>query len=263
MHRRAGSPDQHQEHAQATPPSGSLEPGDDLKACPAQLHLPIELLREHELADYCPGPNGEALAATTTLAQGTGESYLYLFGGPATGKTHLLQGACRAAIDAGRTAQYVPLGQSGLHPLILENLERRALLAIDDVQRIVGQPDWELALFDLFNRARHQGCRLLIAATAAPDDLGLGLPDLASRLQWGPRYCLLPLTDRDSELLIMRVAAGFGMRLGPETARYIMNNCARDPASLIAIVERIDRISLREQRQPSIPLVRRIVRGEA
>jgi DnaA family protein len=41
-----------------------------------------------------------------------------------------------------------------------------------------------------------------------------------------------------------------------------MNNYARDPGSLVALIERIDQVSLREQRQPSIPLVRRVMRGE-
>jgi DnaA family protein len=63
--------------------------------------------------------------------------------------------------------------------------------------------------------------------------------------------------------LLTEIAAEFGMRLGQETARYIMNNYARDPGSLVALIERIDEASLREQRQPSIPLVRRIVRGES
>ncbi len=229
---------------------------------PGQLHLPIELIREPTLADYQPGPNREALAAVQSLAAGTAEPYVFLFGGPATGKTHLLQGACQAAIAAGKTAQYIPTGQTGLLPSMFEDLETRDLLAIDDVQRIAGRADWELALFDLFNRARTRGCALLIAANAAPDALGLGLPDLQSRLQWGPRYCLVPLTDADCEQLLMDVAAGLGMRLGDDSARYIMRNYARDPASLIALIEQIDRVSLREQRQPSILLVRRVIRGE-
>lgn len=232
---------------------------------PGQLHLPIELIREPTLADYQPGPNGEALAAVQTLVAalvaGAPEPYVFLFGGPATGKTHLLQGACRAVIAAGRTAQYIPAGQAGLTPSMLENLETRDLLAIDDVHCIAGRADWELALFDLFNRARTRGCALLMAADAAPDALGLGLPDLQSRLHWGPRYCLVPLTDADCEQLLKEVAAGLGMRLGEDSVRYIMNNHARDPASLIALLEQIDRFSLREQRQPSIPLVRRVIRG--
>jgi DnaA family protein len=220
------------------------------------------LIREPTLADYRPGGNREALAAVEAIASGAGEPYVFLFGGPATGKTHLLQGACQAAVETGRNAQYIPTAQTGLSPSIFEDLETRDLLAIDDVQAVAGKADWELALFDLFNRARARGCSLLIAGDAAPDALELDLADLRSRLQWGPRYCLLPLSDTDCEQLLMEVAAGLGMRLGQETARYIMNNYARDPASLIELIEHVDRVSLREQRQPSIPLVRRVIRGE-
>jgi DnaA-homolog protein len=230
---------------------------------PGQLHLPIGLVREPTLADYRPGPNAEAVAAVERLVEGRGEPYLYLFGGPATGKTHLLQGACHAAADMNRKPQYIPLGHAGLLPSIFDDLDSRDLLAIDDVQAIAGKADWELALFDLFNLARARGCALLIAACSAPSALGFGLPDLCSRLQWGPRYCLLPLSDQDCEQLVIEISAGLGMRLGPETARYIMNNHARDPASLVALVTQIDQVSLREQRQPSIPLVRRIIRGES
>ncbi|UHD16021.1 DnaA regulatory inactivator Hda [Thiocapsa bogorovii] len=230
---------------------------------PGQLHLPVTLIREPTLADYRAGPNAEALAAIEALASGVGEAYIFLFGGASTGKTHLLQGACHTAIQRGRTAQYIPLCETGLMPSIFDDLESRDLLAIDDVQAMAGKPDWEVALFDLFNRARARGCSLLIAARSAPDALGLGLADLCSRLQWGPRYCLLPLSDADCERLLTEIAAEFGMRLGQETARYIMNNYARDPGSLVALIERIDEASLREQRQPSIPLVRRIVRGES
>ncbi|SDW72088.1 DnaA regulatory inactivator Hda [Thiocapsa roseopersicina] len=230
---------------------------------PGQLHLPITLIREPTLEDYRAGPNAEALAAVEALVSGAGEPYVFLFGGASTGKTHLLQGACQAAIKRARTAQYIPLGEAGLMPSIFDDLETRDLLAIDDVQAIAGKADWEVALFDLFNRARARGCALLIAGSSAPDALGLGLADLCSRLQWGPRYCLLPLADPDCERLLTEVATELGMRMGQETARYIMNNYARDPGSLVALIERIDQVSLREQRQPTIPLVRRVMRGES
>lgn len=235
--------------------------GKALNGHPHQLTLPIELIREPTLADYRAGPNAEALAAVRALADGSGEPALYLFGGPATGKTHLLQAACRAATGLGRTAQYVALALTGLTPAMLEDLETRDLLALDDLGSIAGRPDWELAAFNLFNRARDRRCSLLLAATTGPDELGIGLPDLRSRLQWGPRYCLLPLEDPDCERLLIDVASGFGMQLGRETARYIMNNYARDPASLVALLMRIDRASLGARRQPGIPLVRQVIRG--
>jgi DnaA-homolog protein len=222
-----------------------------------QLHLPLERRPEPTLDSYRPGPNAEAFAAVSAMARGEGEPYLLLFGAGGTGKTHLLQATCQAVVQAGRQAHFVPLGLADLNPAMLENLERLDLVAVDDIHCIVGDPLWERALFDLFNRLREQGRSLLGAANAAPDTRVFSLPDLASRLLWGPRYRLLPLSDLDCEQLLIESAHGRGMRLTPELVRFIMSHHARDPASLLALLARLDSLSLREQRQPSIPLVRR------
>lgn len=229
---------------------------------PRQLALPIERVREPTLGEYLPGPNGEALAAVAASAAGQGEPFLHLFGLPGTGKSHLLQAACRAASEAGRQAHYVPLGRPGLVPEILDGLERLDLVALDDLDGIAGDLHWEHALFDLFNRLREHGRTLLTAATAAADELALGLPDLVSRLQWGPRYRLLPLSEPDCERLLVETARRRGLRLGPEVVRYVMTYHARDPEALVQLAARLDKISLREQRQPTIPMVRQVIKGD-
>lgn len=224
---------------------------------PRQLHLPIELRREPTLARFLPGANGEALAAVERAAAGQGEPFLYLFGPAAVGKTHLLQGACAEVARRGCQASFFPLGLAGLDPGVLEGVEDMALVALDDLERIAGDPDWERALFGLYNRLREQGHTLIAAAGVAPDGLGLDLPDLRSRLQWGPRYRLQPLDEGGCESLLREAAACRGLILGPEVVRYIMTRNSRDPASLLELVARLDAVSLQEQRQPTIPLVRR------
>jgi DnaA family protein len=42
-----------------------------------------------------------------------------------------------------------------------------------------------------------------------------------------------------------------------------MHNHPRDPASLLELVARVDSLSLREQRQPTIPLIRRAMQSDA
>lgn len=224
-----------------------------------QLHLPLEFRPEASLEEYLPGDNAEAKAAVTAIARGSGERYLYLLGLPGTGKTHLLQAACLEATRQGRRAHLIPLAVEGLNPSLLDDLERLDLVAIDDLQAVAANAAWEQALFDLFNRIREQGRSLLTAADAAPEDLDLTLPDLRSRLQWGPRYRLKPLTDTDCTELIVRAAARRGMAVGADVVRYIMTYHARDPSSLLDLIARIDRLSLREKRPPTIPLVRRLI----
>ena len=229
---------------------------------PQQLHLPIELRREPSLARFLPGPNGEALAAVERAATGRGEPFLYLFGPVAVGKSHLLQGACLAAARQGRQVSYCPLGLPGLEPGILEGAEQMDLVAVDDLERIAGHRDWESTLFGIYNRLREQGRTLIVAARVPPDGLRLDLPDLSSRLQWGPRYRLQTLDDAGCEAVLREAADCRGLILGPEVVRYIMTRNPRDPASLLDLVARLDAASLREQRQPTIPMVRRAIQGD-
>lgn len=234
-----------------------------MSASARQLHLPLERVREPTLDEYLPGANGEAVAAIRGMATGLGEPFLFLFGPLETGKTHLLQAACLAAAQAGQQAHYIPLGQAGLAPDILEDLERLDLVALDDLDRIAGSPDWERAVFNLFNRLRERRRGLITAASSPPDDLALGLPDLRSRLHWGPRYRLLPLTEVESEALLRESARRRGMPLDPAVARYILTHYPRQPSALLDLLAGIDSLSLREQRPPTIPLVRRVIQGEA
>ena len=37
-------------------------------------------------------------------------------------------------------------------PAVLENLEQQELVCLDDLQEVIGDTDWEVAIFDLINR---------------------------------------------------------------------------------------------------------------
>ena len=83
--------------------------------------------------------------------------------------------------ERGRTVAYLPLAEPGMVPQMLEGMEAMDLLAIDDLQQVAGQAEWETALFHLYNRLRDSGARLVVTATVSPAALPIGLPDLASQ----------------------------------------------------------------------------------
>ena len=79
---------------------------------------------------------------------------------------------------------------------VLENLEQQELVCLDDLQSVIGNDEWELAIFDLFNRIKASGkTLLLISSDKSPSALSVKLPDLNSRLTWGEIYQLNSLTD--------------------------------------------------------------------
>ena len=135
------------------------------------------------LDDFVAGPNGAVLAALTAWSAGEGPWFVLVTGAPGSGRTHLLQGAIRAA---GRSAMYVPMRLALAHgAALLDDLDAIALLAIDDADAAARDPVFERALFDLFNRVHAADGRLLVSAGGGPRECGFQLPDLASRLSSG------------------------------------------------------------------------------
>ncbi len=224
-----------------------------------QLPLAVQLQHEVDFADFVAGPNAEAVAAIAAWAEGCGDAFLYLFAPTGSGKTHLLQAACgRAAARSGEVV-YLPLSHPELDPSALDNLERIELIALDDLDAVAGNADWERALFGLYNRLREAERRLLVSASQPLAALPIRLPDLRSRLGSGPGYQLRPLREADCEQLLRQSAGKRGLDLSREAVAYIMRRCPRDADSLLALLDEVDRESLREKRRATLWLIRRLL----
>lgn len=229
-----------------------------------QLPLALAMRPGLVLEQFVAGPNAQLLAELQALLAGGQRHQIFIGGGPASGKTHLLVGACAAweqraaASGPGNRAVYVSLrAYADYEPELLEGLERHGLIALDDLQAVGGDDRWERALFGLYDRARANGCRLLLAANQGPAALPIRLADLRSRLAWGLSFQLRPLADADKLELLRGQAERRGLQLPEEVARYILDRHDRDLPALLALLERLDRASLAEQRPLTVPFVRR------
>ncbi len=228
-----------------------------------QLALDIGLDSGASFASYFVGANAEVVDAVRALAEGRGESLLYLYGASGLGKSHLLQAACRLAAEHGLLVAYVPMREAvSWSPQMLDGLENMGLVAIDDLQAIAGSAEWQEALFHLFNRLREAGGRLLLGAERRPAELGLALPDLVSRLQWG---LVLRLQDHDDaqKLAGLRFRARLrGLELPEDTAQYLLAHYPRELNALFQLLERLDAASLMAQRRLTIPFVKQVLAAE-
>lgn len=230
----------------------------------AQLPLGLRLPAAARFDNFVGGPNAEAVAAVrqfvTNPATGPNPAVLFLSGAAGSGKTHLLQAACRAAETGGGHGIYLPLADLVEHdPCLLDGFEHYAVLALDDVHAIAGRRAWEEALFHLFNRLRDAGGRCLGAANAAPEHLGLTLPDLRSRLGWGAVYALQPVDDAVRvEVLTLR-ARERGLELPDDTAHFLLRRCPRDLPALMALLDRLDVAALSAQRRLTVPFVKDVL----
>ena len=227
-----------------------------------QLPLDLKLADFALFETFVSAPNAAAVDAVRAAAAGQGEQVNWLWGPTGCGRSHLSQAAVAAAAGSDRTCAWLPLTDSTLVPGMLEGMGALDLLCVDDVQRVAGNPEWERALFSMFENLRAHGGRLVVTATVPPAGVSFSLRDLASRLASGPVW-KLALLDEDSLLLaLQRRAAWRGMELSAEAGVYLMRRIERTPSALFASLDQLDTAALSAQRKLTIPFIKSVLEAD-
>jgi len=219
----------------------------------AQLPLALALADHASFATFVRGSNGPAVEHAHALAEGRPDT-VWLWGPAGSGKSHLLQAACRAATTAQKRAMYVALPAAA--PAILADLESVELLAIDDLHAIAGDVEWERPLFGILNAFLSRNGALLLAAAAPASRCGFHLADLASRGAGAVNYRLAPLDDEDRTAALRLHAAARGLELETPAAEFLLRRVARDMSAVIDWLTRLDQASLSAQKRLTIPFIR-------
>lgn len=228
---------------------------------PQQLSLAVAL-DDQATFDNFYAPRGTPQNLATFLLQDDGQSYAFLIGAPGTGLSHLLQAACqKTALGKNAGAVYLPLMELNDYPpdQVLEGLESATLVCLDDLQAVASREDWQVPLFNLFNRCRDAGTRLIVAAHEIPDDLGVTLPDLLSRLKSGVTLQMLNFKIEDQRRLLQHRANRRGLYLSDEVALFLLNRLPRDAVQLMTALEELDGASMQEQRRLTMPFVKSVL----
>ena len=221
-----------------------------------QLPLPLKVRDGASFDDYLGPLNAEVRTAVEAAARGQDRRPLFLWGPPGTGKSHLLLAACASAPDA----VFVPARQyRALDVEALAGLEELSLICLDDLQLLLGAPEWERALFDLFERALAGALTLVVSAHAPPRGLAPGLPDLGSRLRAALVLQLQAPDDAGRKAILQARARRQGFRLPDDAAELLLRRAARDLPSLLGLLDRIDRRALGEGRRVTLKLVRAVL----
>ena len=222
----------------------------------SQLALPLRLEDHAVFESFWPAGNESLVAFLQDLEVSTSGPGCWLWGRAATGKSHLLQALCERM---GDRSIYLPMLElRSTSPEIIDGLAARDFVCLDDIHAVAQLPNWEAALFDLYNRASDSGSLLVVSADSSPRDSGFGLPDLKSRLSLLPAFHLRPMPEEDRQKALQLRATHRGLELPDDTARYLITRGKRDMASLYAVLDRLDAEALAAKRRLTIPFVKEV-----
>lgn len=220
-----------------------------------QLLLDLSADKPHSFDTFVSGKNEELTQLLQRLAHRTttelNERFVYIWGDPGAGKTHLLQ-----ALSATPGARHI---EAPSNADAFQYVPEISLYLIDDCQLLA--PDAQIAAFNLFNQVREHDAALVVTAAMPPAQLQLR-EDLRTRLGWGLIYQLHGLTDEEKIAALNHAANARGLTLPPGVLPYLLTHFRRDMRSLSAMLDALDRYSLETQRPITLPLLRSLLQQE-
>ena len=228
-----------------------------------QLPLGFEPGELFTFDSYVAGNNSVAVGLAQQTALAEGEKQLYFWGEPGLGKSHLLQASCNLAAKNQRTVCYLTQAEIINQTAdIFDGLEQIELICLDDIETWLIDEMWETALFDLINRVRENSSCLMLASAHSADEDFVKLPDLRSRLSWGPVFHLQDLSDKEKYQALSYRARQSGLELSENVADYLMQRYPRDMFGLFERLAVLDKASMAMQRRLTIPLVKSVFAEE-
>lgn len=220
-----------------------------------QLALDLASPPAPTLDNFVVGENAEVVAALRALMRGDGdERFVYLWGGPGSGCTHLLRAVMQGLREPSRTAHLctktdVPAADA---------VGSADAVGVDDVQAL--PPPEQIKLFNIFNKLKESSGIMLVTGDVPPARLSLRA-DLLTRLAWGLVYEVRTLSEDSRHAAVESYAAARGFALPREVTEYLLARAPRDMNTLRALVDTLDRLSLEQKRAVTVPLARELLQA--
>ncbi|MDP3083385.1 MAG: DnaA regulatory inactivator Hda [Rubrivivax sp.] len=218
-----------------------------------QIPLPIGPEPLPTFESFHSAGNAAALAHLRALVMPAAP--VYLWGGPGSGKTHLLRALAHACQQSGQRVGWFDAASALPWTLAPD----WALVVIDRCDALDAQA--QQAAFTVFVEAGTHGVQVAAAGRVPPVDLTVR-EDLRSRLGWGHVFALQPPTDSETRAALRREADRRGIFLSDEVMDHLQTRFARDLGSLMGLLDRLDRFALARSRPVTVPLLRQMLAEE-
>jgi len=221
-----------------------------------QLGLPLTLDSKMLLSNFVKEKNKHVVDFLLDLFVQKSANIVHIFGPPSSGKTHLLQGCAFKALDEELNVVYIDFLQDAPED-VLVGLEVNDWVCIDNVESLntVQQRD----LFNLYNKSNGTGLKLIVSSTILPSELEL-LEDLKTRLSLATIFSLQIPDDDIKRIIIEHQVADKNISIDSKIYDYLFKYYSRDLTGLLSVIDRLDKASLQEKNNITIPLVKQVLK---
>ena len=224
-----------------------------------QLPLNVTLNDESRFDNFYPHNNEQIILALQAFLKTSNETVFYLWGDRGVGKSHLLQAAAALAKDEHVSALYIDGASHDIHSAdLIVAVESCGWLCVDNIDAMISTPEWQEAMFHVFNSLKDRQAKILVSAEVSPRQLTIELEDLRSRLAWGEVYQVHSLSDHDKVRVLQFRANLRGLKLSDEVASYLLNRMPRNMSDLFQVLVTLDEASMAAQRAITIPFVKSV-----
>ncbi len=200
-------------------------------------------------------------ALQAALLKGSGNAF-YLYGEEGVGKTHLLQAACRFVTEQSQASVYLPMWDENLPliPDVLIGLEQMPLVCLDDMNDMIGDKKWELALANLLTKSSVQGHTVLLSGKKPINEWNICTQELAKALMNVLPIQMQVLKDKAEVVsALQRHSAKMGFELPNEVGNFLIKQFSTDLQELLAVLKLLEQATLVEKRRLTLPFVKQVL----
>ena len=235
---------------------------EEKKTSLEQLLENANLNTRYSFDTFVVGPNNKfAHAAALAVAEAPGEVYnpLYLYAGVGLGKTHLMQSVCRYIMENNPAKKILYVTSETFTNELIEAIRNRSgqaltsfrekyrnidVLAIDDIQFIMGKESTQEEFFHTFNALYSAKKQIIISSDKPPKDLNILEERIISRLEMG-LIADISEPDYETRMAILRRKQELeGFRIDEKILDYIAANVKSNIRVLEGCINRIKAESL-------------------
>jgi chromosomal replication initiation ATPase DnaA len=216
---------------------------------PKQLAFDLPLDPRFGREDFLVSPSNEHAYGMIETWPDWPDTIMLLKGPPGSGKSHL------ASIWA-TDARAWTIGADEVTGDNVMHLVSSGALAIENMDA-AGLD--EAALFHLLNLARERQAFVLMTCEKAPDQWGLGTPDLLSRLRLAPSIALDPPDDALLKAVLVKLFVDRQLVVDTSVVDYIALRIERSLAKAAEVVSRLDKEALSRGRRVSRAIAAEVI----